>query len=121
DTSSGKLLENLEPPPGLVKPRGRVALALSPDGTVAYLWRESGPVQRRDLKAGKWLDPLPEMGTGRLIPHPDGKRVLHLGSDDVLRRYDLATLKEVPPPDGFGDVVLALPRPYGPRGGAGHH
>src|SRR5262249_56626271 len=113
DTSSGKLLENLEPPPGLVKPRGRVALALSPDGTVAYLWRESGPVQRRDLKAGKWLDPLPDMGTGWLVPHPDGKRGLHLGSDDVLRREHLAALKEIPPPDRVAARMLALTPPDG--------
>jgi WD40 repeat protein len=115
DTSSAKLLENLDAPAGLAKPRGAVGLALSPDGTVAYLWRESGPVQRRDLKAGKWLDPLPETGAGRLVPHPDGKRVLFVGSDGVLRRYDLATLKELPPPDGFEDAVLAVPSPDGRR------
>ncbi|HJZ90913.1 MAG TPA: WD40 repeat domain-containing protein, partial [Gemmataceae bacterium] len=49
----------------------------------------------------------------RVIPHPDGKRVLFLGLDSVLRQYDLATLKELQPPDGFADMVLAVPSPDG--------
>src|SRR5262245_3340583 len=106
DTSTAKVLESLDPPAGWATLRVWVGLALSADGTVAYLWRQREPVQRRDLKAGKWLDPIPAYGTRRVIPHPDGKRVLFLGLDNVLRQYDLATLKELQPPDGFADMVL---------------
>jgi len=92
---------------------GGAGLALSPAGDVAYLWRNGCPTRRRDLNAGKWLDPLPDMGEGRLVPHPDGKCVLFLGEDGLLRRYDLATLKEIPPPDGFVRQVAAYPSPDG--------
>jgi len=114
DAETGKrLASSLDPPPGW---KGSVVgggLALSPAGDVVYLWRPGGfPTHRRDLKAGKWLDPLPDMGVGRLVPHPDGKRVLFLGEDGVLRRYDLATRKEIPS-DGFVGEVSAVARSDG--------
>ncbi|HKA07106.1 MAG TPA: PQQ-binding-like beta-propeller repeat protein, partial [Gemmataceae bacterium] len=116
DAETGKRLESsLDPPPGwkgLVEGGG---LALSPAGDVVYLWRAGGfPTHRRDLKAGKWLDPLPAMPLGRLIPHPDGRHILFLGEQDgLLRRYDLTTLKELPPPAGFDTEVVAAAKPDG--------
>jgi len=116
DTRTGKKLEQLDLPPGW-KPRDTrpedAGIALSPDGDVAYLWNGWWPPARRDLKAGKWLDPLPHAGDGRLIPHPDGKLMLFLGEDGVLRRYDLTNLKELPSPDGFVGQVDAVPSPDG--------
>lgn len=113
DARTGKKLEELDQPAAFGKETGTVRLALSPDGTVAYLSKQHKPTHRRDLKNGKWLDPLPEMPGGRLIPHPDRKRVLLVGSDGLLHRYDLATLKELPPPEGFDDYVSAAITPDG--------
>jgi WD40 repeat protein len=115
DAETGKKLEELDPPPGWKEGVAEVhGLALSPAGDVTYIWRNGYPKHRRDLKTGKWLDPLPAMPHGRLIPHPDGRRVLFLGEQDgLLRRYDLITLKELPPPDGFDTEVSATARPDG--------
>ena len=113
DVKSGKLLEDLDPPTDWGKEDRAVGLAIAPDGTVAYLWKRSQPTRRRDLKVGKWLDPLPSMPEGQLIPHPDGKRVLFVGKDGILRRFDVATLPEVPPPDGFETTASAIPSPDG--------
>lgn len=114
DTETGKKLEELAAPPGWDQTDARDGLALSPDGTIAYLSTRDLPIQRRDLKAGKWLAPLPVATGWRLIPLPDGKRVLVLGDDGVLRRYDLATLKEIPT-GGFAEHVSACASPDGRR------
>jgi WD40 repeat protein len=113
DAETGSLLEELNEAPDWAGFVGGQGLALSPAGDVAYVSRNGCLTRRRDLKAGRWLDPLPDMGEGRLVPHPDGKRVLFLGEDGLLRRYDLATLKEIPPPDGFVKQVSAYPSPDG--------
>jgi WD40 repeat protein len=90
---------------------------LSPDGAVAYLMANEQETLRRDLKAKKWLPSLPKMSGGRLIPHPDGRCVLLLDRDGMLRRYDLATLLEIPPPYGFECYAAAIPSPDGRRVG----
>ncbi|HEX3147971.1 MAG TPA: WD40 repeat domain-containing protein [Gemmataceae bacterium] len=88
-------------------------LAISPDDTVIYLWRYNLATSRLDVKTGRWLEPLPSMPFGRLVPHPDGKRVLFVGIDGLLRRYDLATRREIAPPDGFVNDVTTAPSPDG--------
>jgi WD40 repeat protein len=109
DATTGRKLRELDPPPGWPGEGGyRVRLALSPDGSVAYLSKRECPTHRRDLKAGKWLDPLPVMPGGPLIPHPDGKRLLLIGEDGVLRRYDLTTRREIPPPGFDGQPSVAV-------------
>ena len=115
DAATGRKLEVVDPPRGggLVSHPARIAL--SPDGTVAYLAASGGPIQRRDLKAGKWLDPLPSPTGGPLQPTSDGKRLLQLGYDGVLRRYDLTTDRELPAPAGFGGLAFACPSPDGRR------
>jgi WD40 repeat protein len=114
DTVTGNQLEDLAAPGDWEMRRNEpVGLALSPDGTVAYLSRAHRPTFRRDLKAGKWLEPLPVMPRGRLIPHPDGNRVLFVGGDGLLRRFDVAAGREIAPPDGFEDEVTVTPSPDG--------
>jgi WD40 repeat protein len=113
DAETGAMLEELNEASDWAGFVGGQGLAISPKGDAAYVSRDGCLTRRRDLKAGKWLDPLPDMGEGRLIPHPDGKRVLFLGEDGLLRRYDLATLRELPPPDGFVALVSAYPSPNG--------
>jgi WD40 repeat protein len=117
DTRSAKMLEEIAAaaPPEWADRGGRDGLALSPDGNVAYLVKGNQLTLRRDLKAGKWLDPLPAMPDGELIPSPEGKRVLHIGTDGVLRRYHVETLKELPGRDEPADVFYAAVAPDGRR------
>jgi len=115
DAATGRKVEVVEVPRGREPVRHPPGIALSPEGTVAYLAASGGPIQRRDLKAGKWLDPLPSPTGGPLQPTADGKRLLHLGYDGVLRRYDLATGRELPAPAGFGGLSFACPSPNGRR------
>ena len=78
-----------------------------------YLTATGRPVFRRDLKADKWLPPIRDAYPGALVPHPDGKRLLILGEDGVLRRYDLQTLRELPATQGFVGSLAAIPSPDG--------
>jgi WD40 repeat protein len=110
DAETGRKLDTTQVPPD----RARSRIALSPDGGIAYVLSEGHATLRRDLKAGKWLDPLPKMPEGALVPHPDGKRLFLIASDGVLRRYDLTTLKEIRPP-GFTTEVSAAASPDGKR------
>jgi WD40 repeat protein len=114
EAASGKQLEEMAPADWKYL-GGGAALAIAPDGSVVYLAQGHRAVYRRDVKAGKWLAPIPDAPAGILVPHPDGKRLLVVGDDGVLRRYDLTTLKELPGPDGFEDSVFAHPSPDGRR------
>jgi WD40 repeat protein len=114
DAMTGEKLEQIAPPSEWNE-SGDIRLCLSPDGNVAYVWNACGPTSRCELKTGRWLEPLPKMSAGRLIPHPDGKRVLFAGRDGLLHRYDLNTLREIDPPPGFSDPVLVYPSPNGRR------
>jgi WD40 repeat protein len=114
DAETGLKLGELDVPSVRNLPDDKgVGLSLSPDGNIAYLCKADHPTQRCDLVTNKWLAPLPTMPYGRLVPHPDGKRVLFLGTDGLLRRYDLATLREIAPPDGFEGKLAAVPSPDG--------
>ncbi|MBO0700845.1 MAG: WD40 repeat domain-containing protein, partial [Zavarzinella sp.] len=115
DAGTGRPVEELLRPPGWKLYPGLVGLALSPDGRVAYLSQKGQATCRRDLVNARWLDPLPVMAGGQLVPHPDGKRLLLIGTDGVLHRYDLTTLKELPGPDGFAGYLTAVPSPDGRR------
>jgi WD40 repeat protein len=121
DVGSGKKIEELDRPAGWDRYLADMRIAVSPDGALLYAWKDGRPAQRRDLKSGKWLDPLPAVGRGdsfRLavgfpLVLPDGKRVLFVGPQAILRRYDLATGREIPPPAGFENHVLASGSPDG--------
>jgi WD40 repeat protein len=115
EAETGKKLEDLAPPPGWDRLIETPRLAVAPDGATAYLAARHGKVFRRDLKAGKWLDPVPTGPEGELIPHPDGKRLLVLGGDGVLRRYHLRSLRPLPGPEGFEYELTAYPSPDGRR------
>jgi WD40 repeat protein len=121
DAATGRKVEVVESPRGREPIRHPPMIALSPDCTVAYLAARGGPIQRRDLKAGKWLDPLPSPTGGPLQPTPDGKRLLQLGYDGVLRRFDLTTGRELPAPAGFAGLAFACPSPDGRRAAVQSH
>jgi WD40 repeat protein len=114
DCNTGKTLENLDAPknwPGAGRPR----LALATDAAIAYMAQGDDVVHRRDVKAGKWLPPIENISAAELLVHPDGKRLLAIGSDGVLRRFDLTALKELPAERSFSDPVFAQPSPDGKR------
>jgi WD40 repeat protein len=115
DTETGRAVDDLDPPPGWHDVDWYTHLALSPDGSVAYLAKSGQATHRRDLKAGRWLDPLPPLPDGRIFPHPDGKRLLVAGSDGVLHRYDLRTRREILEPLGFDHNVQTAASPDGRR------
>jgi WD40 repeat protein len=117
DAETGKLCDDLEAPPGWGDETKSLHLSVSTDGKVAYLSGWHRPIFRRDLSADQWLPPLPTaLASGRLLAsHPNGKLFLALAADGVLRRYDLATRKEVPPPHGFANLVSAALSPDGRR------
>jgi WD40 repeat protein len=103
------------PAPGWRPGAGPVTAALGPDGGVLYWANGGGAVYRYDVKGDRWLDPIPDVRRGTLLTHPDGKRLLVIGQDGVLRRYDVATRKELPGSDGFEGRVVAYPSPDGKR------
>ncbi|HVK09578.1 MAG TPA: PQQ-binding-like beta-propeller repeat protein, partial [Gemmataceae bacterium] len=116
DLATGKLADDLAPPDGWeAQPHDQGRLTLSPDGSIAYLLRAGSPIGRRDLKAKTWLPGLPAMPDGSLLAHPDGKQLLHVGSDGLLRRVDLATRREVTPGPGFIGGQTVSPSPDGRR------
>jgi WD40 repeat protein len=114
DTTTGRKLGELNSPRGWPELGYRARVALSSNGDIAYIAKQDYPTHRRDLKADKWLDPLPAMPGGPLVPHPDGKRLFLIASDGILRRYDLTTLKEIRPP-GFTTELSAAASPGGKR------
>ena len=115
DATTGQKLKVVDSPLGRESVSQPARIALSPDGAVAYLAASGGPIRRRDLKAGKWLDPLLSPTGGPLQPTPDGKRLLQLGYDGLLHRFDLTTGRELPAPAGFADLTFAYPSPDGRR------
>lgn len=115
DARTGRTLQAHDPPAGWEREERSPRVALSPDGGVLYVSYPGGPTRRRDVRAGKWLAPLPVVAPGPLVPHPDRKHLMVLGSDGVIRRYNLATLREVGGPPGFDTDVLVAAAPDGRR------
>ncbi len=115
DVVTGKLIEELTQPADWQGGVDNVSLSFSLDGAVLYVGGRKQPVQRRDLKAGRWLKPLPGSFGGPILPLPGGKRVVQLGQEGVLRTYDLATLRQLPLPEGFEYWFDAHPSPGGAR------
>jgi WD40 repeat protein len=115
DAESGKKLEELDPPRDWRYRLGTIQLEISRDGAVAYVADGHKLVHRRDWKAGKWLPGISAGTAGRLLPHPDGKRLLIVTADGVLHRYDLTTGKHLPGAEGFEERVIAIPSPDGHR------
>src|SRR5262245_6378750 len=117
DTETGKLLDQPELSRGGGSDGGfvRREVIMSADGSIVYVRHSDKQTDRWDLTARKWLDPLPAMTPGRLVPLPDRKRLLLIGHDGVLQRFDIATGRELSGPDGFRWGVFASPSPDGSR------
>jgi WD40 repeat protein len=113
DTSTGVTVEKFKPSSGWDE--GRPELAISHDGSIVYMGQGRHAIHRLDVKAANWLPPIKGASRGKLIPHPDGKRLLVIGNDGVLRRYDLTTLKQLPGTEGFEFNVRAYASPNGQR------
>jgi WD40 repeat protein len=96
--------------------QGSLALAFSPDGKTLYAGSRTGPVLRWRLPAAEAVPPMARAtvndpdarspaATG-IFPSPDGRSVTTVGwRDDLIRHWDAATGKEIPPPDGFSGRV----------------
>src|SRR5262245_23995866 len=113
DTQNGITLEKLKPTTPWHD--GKPPLAIAHDGSVVYMAQGRTAIHRWDVKVGKWLPPITGTPRGKLIPHPDGKRLLVIGDDGVLRRYDLTTRKQLPGTEGFEFNLRAYPSPDGRR------
>jgi WD40 repeat protein len=90
-----------------------IGIAVSPDGNVVYVRDPSAEVRRWDMKAHRWLAPLPIVEPGVLLPHPDGAQLLV--ASRVLRRYDVRSLREIHGPEGYWASVNVSPSPDGRR------
>jgi WD40 repeat protein len=114
DVAAGTRSAAIGPPPNW-KSNGNISAALSHEGLVVHLAPGDHRIYRWNLRTGRWLEPIPNVTDGTLLPHPDGKRLLILGKDGVLHRYDLTTRKELLGPDGFEGQVTTYPSPEGTR------
>jgi RNA polymerase sigma factor (sigma-70 family) len=103
---------------------GLTALTFAPDGKTLYAGNQAGQILRWRLPGGESLPDLTEKAgpvganferwvTGIFFP-PDGRLLIAVGwSDGLIRRWDLATGKELPLPEGFRGSVLARLAPDG--------
>lgn len=112
DVQTGRKLQDIETQSGEIS---GTDLTLSPDGRIAYVSVPGMVTQRRDLKEDRWLNPLPASFGGPVFTLAHGKRALQIGNDGVLRRFDLATLKQLPAAQGFEGHLFTIPTPDGRR------
>ncbi len=85
--------------------------AFSSDGKILYFGCSDGTIHRFDWQARQELSPFSKhLGcTTKIFPLADGKRVLSVGFDGAIRRWDVSTGKEIPLPDGYmGPVQRAV-------------
>ncbi|MBO0697348.1 MAG: hypothetical protein J2P46_03045, partial [Zavarzinella sp.] len=81
-----------------------------------FLGRPDGGINRLALDtedAGGQLRGHPLGAVSSLAATPDGKTLVSLGTDHVIRRWDLETNTEIPPPDGYLGYVKAAISPDG--------
>jgi WD40 repeat protein len=114
DTTTGKKLETFPAPAGFEMSQRRLHLALSTDGSRAFIAQEGRPIRQYDLMNRRWLEPLPTSVGEPIHCLPDGRRILQVGSDGVLHIFDVTTRKQVTP-EGFEDGLFTLPSPDGQR------
>lgn len=74
-----------------------------------------GEILRWDLSTGKQLSSLgsPAEAGVQVNPHPDGKTLVSLARDGVIRRRNLETGEELPTGDGYVGAVRAMFSPDG--------
>jgi len=101
DVATGKSHDEVEPVSEWEADFATAQLCFSSDSAIAYVSQGTGIYFRRDLRAKKWLEPLKTSG-GKMIPHPDGKRLLHMDHFNVVRQIDAKTQKEMPSPGPVG-------------------
>jgi WD40 repeat protein len=114
DVESGKVVEELESAWDSSF-GGRIRLTLSGESDTAYLASPGQQILRRDLKAGRWLEPLPQSSGGPVFGLPGGNHALQIERDGRLRLYDLNSLRELPTVDGFEAIAFTAPSPDGHR------
>jgi WD40 repeat protein len=94
-------------------PRVFMKLAFAVDGQTLFAGTLGGAIYRFDLTRSKKLAPLVghRERVRRLHPTPDGRRLVSTSWDGCVRRWDLATGKELPLPDGYLGQVQAAQSP----------
>ena len=113
DAETGWKAKRLDTPPTWNGESKEFAMTFSSDGLFLYAMHSKGEVHRRDLKANKWLPPLTNVRQGTLMSNSNGTRLFVLGTDGVLGRYDLTTLKALPAPAGFEGALRSTASPDG--------
>jgi RNA polymerase sigma factor (sigma-70 family) len=119
DTRSGKAVVTCRLPPEPAVRGGDgwgfTRIALSPNGAVLYVGQTTGEVRAFDLAKpgeGKVLGRHLRYVTG-LKMTADGRRLISTSWDGVIRRWDLTTGKEIPPPDGYSQRLAIARSPNG--------
>lgn len=121
DTKSGKAVASYRLPPKPPVSTGEFwrfgPIALAPDGSRLYAGQPAGEVRAYDLAKpgegivlGRHLRSVTDLQVTA-----DGRRLVSTSWDGVIRRWDLTTGKEIPPPEGYSQR-LAIAR--SPDGGA---
>jgi WD40 repeat protein len=96
-------------------------LAFSPDAKTLFAAAdEPWAVARWDVATGKRLADIPT-GFGRVqfAVTTDGQRLVTVGSDEVVRRFELPSGKEIPGADGFSGVTAVAITPDGSAAAVG--
>ncbi|MBO0700380.1 MAG: hypothetical protein J2P46_18425, partial [Zavarzinella sp.] len=119
DTRTGKAVATCRAPPKSVDRAGDgfgfTRVLLSPDGTTLYSGQAGGEVYAFDL-----AKPDAPVLLGRHLRYvtglhvtADGNRLVSTSWDGMIRRFDLTTRKEIPPPDGYAQRLAIARSPDG--------
>jgi RNA polymerase sigma factor (sigma-70 family) len=117
DVATGKAIASFEHVTTGERDRGYTVPAFSEDGKWLHVGTTGGNIHRYDLEAKK---ESPVLGrhlwyvTG-VHAMPDGRTLISAGWDGVVRKFDLGTGKEIPPPPGYVRNLAQAVSPDGTR------
>jgi WD40 repeat protein len=114
--STGKALRTLPGKVAATSGEDQVAdFVFTPDGKFLLAPTGRGQILRWDLSSGKQLSPLgsPMETDVQVHPHPDGKTIVSLSWDGLIRRRDVETGEEQTSGDGYVGDVRAIFSPDG--------
>jgi RNA polymerase sigma factor (sigma-70 family) len=103
EVTTGKSLTTFEDTTPAGRERGFTVAAFSADAKMLFVGTRSGHIRRYNLETKKELSALAKhlwYATG-VHPMPDGKTLISAGWDGLVRKFDLGTGKEIPPPPGY--------------------
>jgi RNA polymerase sigma factor (sigma-70 family) len=117
DAATGKAIATFEHAATGDRDRGYTVPAFSGDGQWLYVGTMGGKIHRYDLAT---KTEAPVLGnhlwwvTG-VHAMPDGRTLISAGWDGMVRRFDLGTGKEIPPPPGYARHLAPAVSPDGTR------